>query len=225
MLKTTLLIIAVTLFFSCGKCGLSINLGEFLLKEESKEFFVYDNNQILIFEDQDGNDQKLVVDNEKAIYEINMIVRTLCEEGIIDSQHEYYKTLNQQISFKDSSERRIIALELVTHFEDADDIDSIAVYDVIGVRGNLFNGDEFIARTSCNIITSIHQNSISDEHRNIFEEEASFIGDTILFGTEFKEVFKSNSRSTPVPSTIFFSKIDGVVMIYVDDNNYLKLSK
>ena len=79
--------------------------------------------------------------------------------------------------------------------------------------GNGFHG------ISCEIITDIHLNNISENH---FISDARFIGDTILYGTTYEEVFQSSGTNEHL---IYFSKIDGIVLIYMDENYYWKLKK
>ena len=111
-----------------------------------------------------------------------MIVRTVCDEGIFDKQHEYYKIFREQISFKDESNRQVFYVDLKTHFEDHENIDSIAVYDWLLISGSIPYKNGFRGVT-CNIITAEQQNEVSEDRAANFIRNARFIGDTVIFQT------------------------------------------
>jgi len=214
-LSTLLLFVLTT---SCGDCGLSIEIGEFNILDETREFFVYQDEDILTFVDQDGGEHVLSVRSDKSIEETRMIVRTLCDEGTFDKQHEYYRISREQISFQDETGRQIFFLDLKTAFEDNSNLDLIGVYDHLFISGTFPFANNF--PVNFNIITGIHQNTVSAEHRNDFLQEAIFIGDTILLGSSYTQVYAGYG----VPeSTVYYSKNDGIVLVYSDENNYWKL--
>lgn len=213
-----IIIISLTLLHSCG-CDPSIEIGTFHLSNESRKYFVYDNEEVLEFVDQDGNGHQLRVRNEKTTQETKMIVRTLCDEGPFDQQYEYYKISREQISFEDELNRQVFYLDLKTHFEDDENIDSLGVYDWLLISASMPYQNGFRGIT-CNILTDVKQNKVSQNHRDNFVREAKFIGDTVLFGNSYEQVYQSVGSND---HRLYYSKTEGVVVIFMNENYYWAL--
>ncbi|MEM1323697.1 MAG: hypothetical protein AAGG75_25780 [Bacteroidota bacterium] len=127
-LKASVLFV-ILFFYSCGKCDKDIKIGEFNLSEPSRQFIPYSGTEVLVFEDNNGVQHQLTSLDGREIQNLRMNVRTLCDEGTFDKQEQYYDIQIEQVTFFDSSGTQIFYVNLVTQFEDADDLDSIAVYD------------------------------------------------------------------------------------------------
>ena len=211
MLKI-ILILSIVFLYSC-KCEPSLKLGEFNLTVASMQFVPYTGNEILVFEDNDGFEHKLKSKVGRELKDLVMRVRTICDDGTFDKQFQYYEIQRYQIAYFDSLDKQIFYTDLTTHFEDADDLDSIAIYDFLRVS-SVIDGSP---NGEIEILTDERQNHLSVFYRNEMLRESDFLGDTIIYGKEFKDVFKS---TTSQGKSIFYSKEKGVVAFKMTEEKY-----
>ncbi len=207
-----ILIFAAIFLYSC-KCGKNVKLGEFKLADASFHFIPYTGMETLVFEDNHGVEHRLKSKVGIDLKDAVILVRTICDEGVFDKQHQYYDTQREQIAFFDTLGKQIFYAQLITQFEDADDLDSIAIYDFLTVDSSInghFNG-------RIEIITEERQNHVTDFHRNEFLNQSDFVGDTILYGKSFTDVFKS---TTGEGKSIFYNKAKGVVAFKMTEEEY-----
>ena len=207
------------LMYSCDddECGKDINLGELELAETTREFVPYSGEEVLIFEDNRGNKHILKSKEGRQSFDTRLVLSTLCRGNVdiltFDDQEEYYQTQNEQVVFYDQLGNQIFYIDLLTLFEEANQSDSVAIYDLLSVHPSI---DEHTFG-SLNIITSERQNEVSSSFEEVVLNNSMFIGDTVLFGREFKEVYRSSSlkgRST------FYNRINGVIAFKFNENEY-----
>jgi len=199
-----LLFVTILFLFSCGEdCPPDITLGEFPLSDTSIVFIPYSSTDTLIFADQIGNEQFLS-SNGIVQSEINNIVRTICSDGLLDGQQELYKVQIFDIAFRDSFGigNQIFNLTLTTSSEVAESPDANAVFDLLNVSASGFD--------NLRIITDERQNQVSDNFRDNFLNLSEFLGDTTLFGKNFKDVYEEKSDNG---SVLYFNKHRGVVAL------------
>lgn len=216
-LKATIFL-SMLLLYSCGKCDKDVLLGEIQLAEASRQSIPYSGTEVLVFEDNHGVQHRLTSMKGRELLQSKMIVRTPCDEGFFDKQHLYYDTQREQIAFFDSSGIQIFYIDLVTQFEDAADLDDIAVYDFLLVDSSLkgnFNG-------RIEIITSERQNRVSDFHKNQFWNQSVALGDTTLFGRKFEDVYIGTSGDN---RSIFYNKKKGILAFVLDENEFWVLTE
>lgn len=208
-----IIFLSILLLYSCGKCDKDIFLGEFKLTEASRQSIPYSGNEVLVFEDNHGMQHQLTSLKGRELLKSKMIVRTPCDEGFLDKQHLYYDTQREQVVYFDSSGNQIFYIDLTTQFEDANDIDDIAVYDFLlvdtSLKGN-FNG-------RIEIITEERQNTVSEFHKNEFWNQSVFLGDTTVFGRDFKDVYVGTSGDN---RSIFYNKVKGVIAFKINENEF-----
>jgi hypothetical protein len=185
--KIVLLVSAIFLY-SC-KCDKSVKLGVFKLTDASIQSVPYTGNETLIFEDNEGIEHRLTSRMGRELKEASMIVGTLCDEGTFDKQYQYYETQRDQVAYFDDLGKQIFYVNLTTQFEDKDEIDSIAIYDFLTVTSGI-NGEN---TGEIQIITAERQNHVSEFHKNEFWNVSDFIGDTLIFGEPFVDVYKSTT--------------------------------
>ncbi len=212
-MKFIILLIISGLFLNSCNCGADIKLGEFNLTETSTQFVPYSGKEILVFEDDKGVEHILKSKAGIDLMDSKMTVRTICDEGTFSKQYQYYETQREQIVFFDALGNQIFYVDLTTQFEDAGDLDSLAIYDFLmidsGIDGN-FNG-------RIEIITEERQNQVSSSHRNEFWNQSDFLGDTTIYGREFKGVFMSTTNEG---KSIYYCKEKGVIAFRITDEEY-----
>ena len=200
-----IIFLSVFVFTTCrvSECGSDIRLGEYQLAEESKQYIPYIGNEILLFVDEKGVEHKLYSTKGLVLTETRSIARATCNNGFLDTQYEYYDSQREEIVFIDSFGNQIFFLDLLTHIENDENTDSYVIYDFLlidsGINGN-FNGQiRIVTKERNNQLTSIQRNEL-----NLSE----FIGDTILYGREFRNVYKGKVSEN---RNIYYSKEKGVV--------------
>ncbi|MGK7396095.1 MAG: hypothetical protein ACNS62_16075 [Candidatus Cyclobacteriaceae bacterium M3_2C_046] len=208
--------------YSCDdKCGQDIKLGELELADVTKEFLPYAGDETLVFEDQAGNKHTLRSKEGRKIEDFRLIVNTLCRGNIekvsLDDQQIYYQIQREQIAFEDLSGNQVYYVELTTGFEQASQIDSLALYDMLSVYP-LMEGN---ALGNINIMTLERLNTVSSSHKQGFLNHSTFIGDTTLFGRDFKEVYESNPWEGRIT---YYNRTKGVIALITDENKYWVLS-
>lgn len=198
------------------ECGFDIKLGEYKLSNESRQFIPYTGNEILTFIDEQGVEHILNSPEGKVLTETRSIARTICNNGLFDTQHEYYNSQREQIVFNDSFGNQIFYLDLLTHIINEENTNINVIYDFLlvdsGFDGN-FNGQ-------IRIVTKERENQLTSLQReNLFLSE--FIGDTILYDREFRNVYKGNVSEN---RNIYYNKEKGVVAFEVSNNDFWVLT-
>ena len=211
MKKIIIFFLSVFTIYSC-KCDADIKIGEFKLTEKSKQFIPYSGDEILIFEDNLGMEHILKSIQGKELRKSRLSIRTPCSNTVLDYQEVYYDTQNEQIVFYEN-EKQAFNLTLTTSFEDNENGDSIAIYDNLIVDG-VINGN-FVGQIK--IITEERQNYVSPFHRNEFFKQSEFIGDTILFSREFKNVYK---ESFDINQGVYYNKEKGVIAYEFSEDEF-----
>ena len=197
---------------SCSTCGPDILLGRFDLAEESVRFVPYTGNETLVFTDNEGKEHKLNSPKGKKVTQTTLKVKTTCDEGLINKQHLYYRIQREEVAFCDEFNNQLFYTDLTTLFEDNKNLDSIAIYDFLlvdsGINGE-FNGQ-------IKIITKERQNYVSSYHKDIWHC-SEFIGDTIIYGREFKNVYKGNVN---LNRNIYYNWEKGVIAFEISETTY-----
>lgn len=204
--------LSIIIFQSCCNCGPDILLGEFDLAEESVRFVPYTGNEILVFTDNEGKEHKLYSPNGKKIMQTTLKVKTTCDEGLINKQHLYYRIQREQVAFYDETNKQVFYTDLTTFSEDNQNSDSIAIYDLLQVDSGIdgdFNGQ-------IKIITKERQNHVSSYHKDTWHC-SEFLGDTILYGREFKNVYKGNVN---LNRNIYYNGEKGVIAFEISDTTH-----
>ena len=214
-MRKFIIIFFYTLFFvTCqiGECGSDIRLGEYQLSEESRQYIPYTGNEILIFIDEQDVEHKLSSPKGKILTETRSIAGTPCNNGLFDTQYEYYDSQREQIVFIDLFGNQIFYLDLLTHIENDENTDSSVIYDFLlvdsGFNGN-FNGQiRIVTKERDNQLTSIQRDEMN---------LSDFIGDTILYNREFRNVYKGKVDEN---RSIYYNKEKGVVAFEVSIDEY-----
>lgn len=208
-----ILLLSVLFYFSCGKCGENKRLGAYNLAESSRQHIPYSGSETLIFEDNEGIRYRLTSNDGRILLDSRLIVRELCEEGMFDQQYEYYDSQREQIAYFDSIGNQIFYMDLFTHFEDAADLDSIAIFDYLLVNTALkgsFNGQ-------IDIVATERQNQVSDRFKNEVLNHSTFLGDTTLYGEPFTNVYVGTSGED---KSIYYNKTRGVLAFRISEEEY-----
>lgn len=205
-------------FYSCNRCEPDINLGKLDLAEESKLFIPYNGNETLVFEDNNGDRHQLTSMKGLELLSTETIVRTICYHDFLDQQNLFYETQREQIAFFDANDKQIFDVDLLTYAEiysdnDSIDIDFIPIYDFLLVSpmiNGIFSGD-------IRIITKERKNHVSAYLKEEFWPLSRYIGDTIIYEREFKNVYKSSMDSV---RQVFYNKEKGLIAIGLSKNEY-----
>ncbi|MEM6263094.1 MAG: hypothetical protein AAGI38_11345 [Bacteroidota bacterium] len=214
LLFTTL---SLVLVIGC-ECGPSTKLGEIDLAPVSREMVPYTGTETLVFIDQDSMMHQLRSLTGWEEKEVNMQVRVQCEEGFLDVQADYYKTQIAEISFIDASGGPAFYCALSTFFEDAPNLDDIAIYDDLNVYSGLlgnYYGD-------ISILASEQQGVVSSAHKEEVLQHSLFIGDTTLYNRNFQEVYQTINGGE---RAIFYNRYEGVVAFKIDEEAFWVLDR
>jgi hypothetical protein len=223
-MKTNIAIACITLLmYSCSddECGEDINLGTLELAESTTSFLPYSGDEILVFEDNAGTRHSLTSKEGLQLSDTRLVVNTLCSGNFdklnFDDQEEFYQTQNQQVVFYDESDNQIFYIDINTLFE-TNQSASVAIYDLLTVHPSV-NGATF---GNLNIITSERQHEISPSFKEVVLNDSRFIGDTLLYGKAFGEVYKS---ATYEGRFILYNRTEGVIAIIFNDDEYWVLAE
>lgn len=218
-LKIILLLALSFLLYSCSECDDNIVAGEFNLTDTSRGFIPYSGMETLTFVDNNGIEHKLNSENGKNLEATTMTVRELCDAGFLDKSTMFFNTEREQVAFFDSLGRQIFYADLLTAFEDHEDLDSIAIYDQLYLTGTIDSNSIGEIR----IITEERQNQISDEHRNNSQiSQTRLIGDTILYDQFFSDVFVNINGAG---RGIYYNKEKGIVAFKLSEEGFWVLKE
>jgi hypothetical protein len=200
-----IIFLSVCVFTTCrvSECGSDIRLGGYQLADESKQYIPYIGNEILVFIDEKGVEHTLHSTKGLELTETRSIARATCNNGFLDTQYEYYDSQREDIVFIDSFGNQIFFVDLLTHIENDKNTDLCVIYDFLlvdsGINGD-FNGQIRIVTKERNN----QLNSIQRDKLNLSE----FIGDTILYDREFRNVYKGKVSEN---RNIYYNKEKGVI--------------
>ena len=183
------------LMYSCddNECGEDINLGTLELTETTQQFIPYTGEEVLTFEDDQGDKHILRSTDGRQLSDSKLVTNTLCRgcsgKFNLDSQVEFYQAQNERMVLHDQLGNQIFYIDLMIGYEESNQTDPVALYDLLSVylsvREYTFG--------NINIITSERQGEITTAWRDIITNNTTFVGDTTLYGREFKKVYKSSS--------------------------------
>ncbi len=214
-LKTVFLLLTVLLLLnSCTECEDNVLAGEFKLSETSLDFVPYTGSEILTFVDDEGNEHALNSEKGKVLESTRMIVRELCDAGFLDKSEMFFNIEREQIAYLDETGRQIFYTDLLTAFEDDENLDSIAIYDQLYLTANV--DSSYIGEIR--IITDVRQNEVSDIHKENFRfNETRLIGDTTLYEQTFTEVFVNITNEG---KGIYYNKEKGIVAFKLSEEKF-----
>ena len=199
------------------QCGDDINLGKIDLDNVTRNFVPYSGNEVLTFEDQDGVQHKLTSQEGRQLFDTRLVLNTLCRGSVeklnFDDQEEYYQTQREEIVFFDQTGNQVFYIDLFTLFEEADQPDDVAIYDQLSVHPSV-RGFTF---SDLNIVTKVRQNELSSSFEEVVLNGSTFIGDTVLFGREFKSVYRS---ATQDGQSTYYNQTEGVVAFDFGGDEY-----
>jgi hypothetical protein len=216
--KIVIILFAV-LTISCesNQCGEDVNLGKLELAEKTRNFVPYSGNETLIFEDNNGNKHILTSKEGRELIDTKLVLSTLCwgDFAILnsDDQEEYYESQNEQIVFYDQFGNQIFYIRLDIGFEEADQSSEVVIYDFLSITPSI--GENSFNNLS--ILTVEKQNKISAQWEEVILKNTEYVGDTLLFGRAFKEVYKSTSLEG---NTSFYNRTDGVLALIFNNDEY-----
>lgn len=233
MFRLTLLITISLFFASCGvedaagliidrSCGPDIEIGSYDIKEESFDYYSYNADDTLVFEDQDGKQITFTLKLEKDLKASKININELCSDGIFDSQYEYFDIERQYIIFKsDKNVNDYFRIDLRTTVTYEDDINDKIIYDGFSFNCSI-SADPRMYVCDFHIPTAFHQNeALWDEkkyHRNYPRE----IKDTIIDERQYEDVLIIENWDERI---LLYNKKEGVVLIKDNSENYLRLKK
>jgi len=203
------------------QCGNDIDLGRLDLDETSQGFVPYSGDETLTFEDHNGVKHQLTSREGRQVSNTRLVVNTLCRGNIeklnFDDQEEYYQTQRMQIAYFDQSGNQVFYIDLLTLFEEADQPGAIAIYDLLSVNPSI--GDFTIG--DLNIITKARQNELSPSFEEVVLQGSAYVGDTVLFGKEYKDVYRSALLEDEIT---FYNHTEGVIAFVFSEDEYWVLS-
>lgn len=188
------------------ECGPDVRLGSVDLADASLAFVPYREGDVLTFLDQDSVLHRVTLDGAVSREPSIATVSTLCSEGMFDNQNEVFDTELIEVGFRDPNGTLVFYLTLSTSavFESNPPI----LYDVLGVFSSFAPG--------VTIVTAAQRGVIPDEEREALSE-SRLIGDTVLFGRPFREVYVSTIFEG---SGAYYSPVDGLVAYTTSDSTY-----
>lgn len=220
IMKPIVILTCLTVFlYSCddNDCGEDINLGSLKLTETTQQFMPYAGDEVLTFEDNEGVQHILKSKEGRKTFDTRLVVSTLCRGDValldFDDQEQYYQSQSEEIVFYDQSGDQVFYINSATSFEEASQLDSIAIYDQLAVYssiGNSLFGD-------ISIITSERQNTVSSSWSETVLNDTRFIGDTVLFGREFTQVYQSSPFEGRYA---YYNPLNGIVAYEFNEGEY-----
>lgn len=211
------------LIMSCGggTCGPNIEIGAYDLKEESFEYFPYQADDKLVFEDQDGKEINFTVRTFKELKPTQTIVEVLCSENIFDNQSEVFVTQEQYVIFEsDNHQDDYIRVEMRTSVTNEEDMKDKVIYDRISFGGSIKTS--WSAKIDFDFPTAFHQNGRKLSEAKHYRSFAKPIMDTIINSVIYQDVFVQENWDG---TTILYNKKDGLFLLNKKGGNYLKLKK
>ncbi len=213
-LKTIFLLLTVLLLHSCTECDDNVLAGEFKLSDTSLGFVPYSGSETLTFVDNEGTEHTLNSEKGRVLEPTRMIVRELCDAGFLDKSEMFFNIEREQIAYFDEAGNQVFYTDLLTAFEDDENLDSIAIYDQLYLTANV--DSSYIGEIR--IITDVRQNEVSDIHKENFRfNETRLIGDTTLYEQNFTEVFVNITNEG---KGIYYSKEKGIVAFKLSEEKF-----
>ncbi len=209
------------LFFlcSCEECGGDVNLGNFPLTTASREWIPYSGLDTLVFKDQQGARHILTSSNEREPKEADQMVRILCDPGFLSHQQiEFFSAQSEELVFSDSAGNQVLYASLMTLFEQPEDSDSIAIFDLLTVEA-VVNG---VVPGQINILTEERRGQVSVFHQTEVLNQSRAVGDTMLYGRPFKDVYIGQSETG---SGIFYNKTQGLLALRFSESEFWVLEE
>ena len=223
MFRIILAIQISLLFVGCAEfersCGENIRLKHFKLQEKSLDFISYSANEKLVFENQNGKEIIYNFESEDEHSDLPYHINTLCDEGWLDQQTEYFGYESKSIKFSSTESDDFIRLVLGLGVSSDEDIDKKIVYNVLAVHGKVESMETI---STANIITSFHQNEPAEESEFTHYDQAKIIGDTLVNNHLYREVYKFKNHEDV---SIFYTKQDGLFFVTDENENYIRLKK
>lgn len=204
-------------FDGIGECGKDIEIGEYQLGEQSFEYFTYDKDDVLIFEDQEGAEVTFKFFSERTLRSSKHQVNELCREGLLDAQFEYFESQEKRIIFhaEDGESYLRIGLSLGTTSEE--EIDDKVIFDNFSIIGYIENmGTSFHG----SVATGYHQNGPIEINEDNFYNNGKMVSDTTINSKLYEQIFSFKQFNG---TSVFYTKRDGIFLITDENKNYLRL--
>jgi hypothetical protein len=196
-----------------GECGADIKLGEVKLNDDSKNFIPYTGNEELIFIDHLDIKHRLKSLNGRKLVDSRSITKSLCLNGLFDSQYEYYKSQSEEIVFTDSYGNQIFWINLSTDVLNDENTNENNIYDLISVNLGVYNSNSNTEQLGgeLRIITREIQGQLNQNQMQDSQVRANtiFIGDTILYNRNFENIYKAKTYESS--KNMYYNKSKGLI--------------
>ncbi len=207
------IVIAMFLGESCGKCDADIKLGDIPLTSSSREFIPYNGNEELIFMDNLGVEHKLHTVDGKKLMSNRSVGKALCLNGALDHQYEYYDSQMEEIAFEDINNKTIFWIRLSTIVLNDEVTDENTIFDYLTINVGIYNSNYEISPFTgrLNIVTREIQNQLTPEQEQMFEVNNRYIEDTTLYNKSFQNVYTSKIEDGS--KNIYYNKSKGLIAL------------
>jgi hypothetical protein len=204
---------------SCNgdRCEDDIELGSFELAEETRNFIPYDGVEPIIFRDHTGRTIGLSSRSGISQFEYQLITRVLCtgdfEKVTADDQEEYYRAVSFEVLYQSQDGRTSVYVDALTLGEDNATGEEV-FYD-------LFRAEVVVDATysaGLEVVTANREGRPAAEYLSSVHNLGRFVGDTILYGRQFRDVYGSLEREG---TRVFYNATEGVVAIELPAGQYL----
>ena len=212
----TLSMLVVLLLDTCNKCGPDVYLGVFPLADNSRQFIPYADDDVLVFVNQDGQTHTLKSSDGHEVTMGNILtVSTSCfdDDDDVAGQSEYYDTQRERITFEDEDGEPAFTCTLIV-----DHIGSIAgsateIFDRLVVNPELFNN----TYGAVMVITEEREGELPEDYLDYIRTRTTFVGDTLLYGRDFTEVYKSEHESG---RAFYYNQYKGALAFTIDEDTF-----
>ncbi|MEL6835864.1 MAG: hypothetical protein AAFP77_22885 [Bacteroidota bacterium] len=211
-----LALLVVLLLDACSKCGPDVNLGELPLTANSRLFIPYADDVVLEFVDQDGEWHRVQSTLGREIETEELHIRFSCEENVWRTQYEYYESEMERIAFSDVDGEPVFSCRLRTSCEYDDNLTALAIIDHLRVDVSLFNKSYGAVK----VITEEREGEVSDEFQERLLIRSRFVGDTLLYGRSFANVYSSEQGD----QAFYYNQQQGALAFTIDEENYWVLA-
>lgn len=204
---------------SCNddRCEDDIELGSFQLADETRDFIPYDGTDVLVFRDQNGNEIGLSSRDGVRQFEYQITTRVLCtgefEQVNADDQEEYYRAISFEVLYQSQDGRTSIYVDAVTLGEDDSAAEEV-FYDL--ARAEVVVDATYSA--GLELVTANREGRPSRDYLESVHNLGRFVGDTILFGRQYRGVYGSAFREG---TRLFYNASIGVIAIDLPGSQYL----
>jgi len=208
--------LVITFLSSCSKseseCDSDIKVASFELNEKSMDWFIYDEVNSFVFQDQGGSDHFFLKTSQEYKTHARGHVKTLCG-NLLFGHHEYFSYNSKKVEYRNPVTNDYITIEIGMSSTSEEDIEAKTIYDEFIISGKI---EELGGYFKTYVITGYQQNGPFSENSSRIKYQAQLIDDPEVAEDIYYDTHLFDIKT-------YFTKEDGLIKIEDRIGNYFRL--